>query len=127
MVDRAVCVCARVRWEDPYGGECDDTFVLSPSGNEMTQVTEMLFRGTQERVSIKCAPDLSSDAAHPWAECKDEAWNPPTALLVLQLWRCALRLCCAETQGGVSAGAVREPMTAMLASPAILHIFLQQL
>ena len=45
----------RVKWDNPYGGECADTFVLSASGNEMTQVTEMHFRDTQERVNIKCA------------------------------------------------------------------------
>lgn len=51
-----MAVCRRrVQWENPYGGECADTFVLSDSGNEMTQITEMLFRDTQERVNLKCA------------------------------------------------------------------------
>ena len=29
----------RVKWDDPYGGECDDTFVLTEGGDEMQQVT----------------------------------------------------------------------------------------
>ncbi len=28
----------RVKWDDPYGGECDDTFVLTEGGDEMHQV-----------------------------------------------------------------------------------------
>ena len=45
----------KIQWEDPYGGECVDTFILSESGAEMTQITEMFFRGTQEYVNLKCA------------------------------------------------------------------------
>ena len=29
----------RVKWDDPYGGECDDTFVLTEGGDEMVQVS----------------------------------------------------------------------------------------
>ena len=35
-----------VEWEDPYGGECADTFTLSPDGESLSQVTEMRIRGT---------------------------------------------------------------------------------
>lgn len=38
--------CIEVTWDDPYGGECKDTFVLSDDGTTLTQVTEMRIRGS---------------------------------------------------------------------------------
>lgn len=37
-------LCAgRVRWDDPFGGTCQDTFCVSDDGQQLTQVTEMVM------------------------------------------------------------------------------------
>ena len=37
-------LCAgRVRWDDPFGGTCQDTFCISDDGQQLTQVTEMVM------------------------------------------------------------------------------------
>ncbi|DBA95199.1 TPA: hypothetical protein ACH3X3_013101 [Trebouxia sp. C0006] len=32
-----------VRWDDPFGGTCQDTFCISDDGQQLTQVTEMVM------------------------------------------------------------------------------------
>ena len=34
----------RVRWDDPFGGTCRDTFCMSEDGQQLTQVTEMVMK-----------------------------------------------------------------------------------
>lgn len=34
----------RVRWDDPFGGTCQDTFDMSEDGQKLTQVTEMVMK-----------------------------------------------------------------------------------
>ncbi|KAL3146264.1 hypothetical protein ABBQ32_002965 [Trebouxia sp. C0010 RCD-2024] len=33
----------RVRWADPFGGTCQDTFDMSEDGQQLTQITEMVM------------------------------------------------------------------------------------
>jgi hypothetical protein len=40
-------------WEDPYGGDCTDTFELSPDGGTLTQHTDMSIRGSGRRTQYK--------------------------------------------------------------------------
>ena len=40
-------------WGEPYGGDCDDTFHLSPDGNTLTQDTNMVQRTTGKRTQYK--------------------------------------------------------------------------
>ncbi|BDA46897.1 hypothetical protein COCOBI_09-3500 [Coccomyxa sp. Obi] len=41
--------CIEVTWENPYGGDGTDTFVLSEDGLTLTQITDMTIRDTGER------------------------------------------------------------------------------
>ena len=43
----------RASWGEPYGGDCDDTFQLSPDGNTLTQHTDMVQRSTGLRTQYK--------------------------------------------------------------------------
>jgi hypothetical protein len=45
--------CIEVTWENPHGGECADTLVLSPDGNTLTQVTAMHIRDSGRRTAYK--------------------------------------------------------------------------
>lgn len=42
-----------VSWDDPYGGECTDEFILSPDGTRLTQETDMRMRESGQRVTYK--------------------------------------------------------------------------
>ncbi len=37
-------VTHRVRWDDPFGGMCKDTFCMTEDGQRLTQVTEMVMK-----------------------------------------------------------------------------------
>ncbi|KAK9808804.1 hypothetical protein WJX72_004024 [[Myrmecia] bisecta] len=50
----------QVRWENPYGGECADTFELSQDGRTLTQWTDMLIRDSQRRCQYKTVYHRSS-------------------------------------------------------------------
>lgn len=43
----------RCTWEDPYGGECTDTFVLSECGGVLTQFTSMSIRSSGRSTQYK--------------------------------------------------------------------------
>jgi hypothetical protein len=45
--------CIICTWEDPYGGDCTDTFELSPDGGTLTQHTDMSIRGSGRRTQYK--------------------------------------------------------------------------
>lgn len=47
----AACRC---EWEDPYGGQCTDTFELSPCGTTLTQHTDMTIRSSGRRTQYRC-------------------------------------------------------------------------
>ena len=47
------CASCRVHWQDPYNGECADSFILSADGDEMTQLTEMYFPETQKLIRYR--------------------------------------------------------------------------
>ena len=54
----AACVAplpytCRASWGEPYGGDCDDTFHLSPDGNTLTQHTDMVQRSSGVRTQYK--------------------------------------------------------------------------
>lgn len=34
---------SRVKWADPFGGTCQDTFAMSEDGQKLTQITEMVM------------------------------------------------------------------------------------
>lgn len=42
-----------VEWDDPYGGVCRDTFILSDDGTELVQVTRMEIRGSRRKTEYK--------------------------------------------------------------------------
>ena len=50
-----LCACGRVAWDDPYGGNGSDTFVLSPDGAVLTQHTDMRMKDGGKRCTYKYA------------------------------------------------------------------------
>lgn len=40
-------------WDNPYGGQCWDTFELSPDGGRLTQHTEMTIRDSGRSTRYK--------------------------------------------------------------------------
>lgn len=50
-------------WQDPYGGECCDTFVLSEDGQRLTQITDMSVHGSGRRTVYRTV--YSRVTAHP--------------------------------------------------------------
>ena len=50
----SLCVLPhRVRWENPFGGTCDDTFELSSDNSTLTQHTDMVMADTGQQVKYK--------------------------------------------------------------------------
>lgn len=45
--------CIVCSWEDPYGGDCTDTFELSTSGDTLMQHTDMSIRSNGRRTQYK--------------------------------------------------------------------------
>ena len=43
-ISSKLCYTGRVRWDDPFGGTCRDTFCMSEDGQQLTQVTEMVMK-----------------------------------------------------------------------------------
>ncbi len=46
-------VARSVEWDDPYGGECSDVFVLSDGGRSLTQLSDMTIRGSGQRCQYR--------------------------------------------------------------------------
>lgn len=42
-----------MEWDDPYGGECSDVFVLSDGGRSLTQLSDMTIRGSGQRCQYR--------------------------------------------------------------------------
>ena len=47
-----------VEWDEPYGGECTDVFVLGDGGYSLTQLSDMLIRGSGRRCKYRHAHGL---------------------------------------------------------------------
>eukprot|EP00891_Asterochloris_glomerata_P008731 jgi/Astpho2/8731/Aster-x1541 len=45
--------CIQVRWENPFGGTCADTFELSSDNSTLTQHTDMVIADTGQQVKYK--------------------------------------------------------------------------
>lgn len=42
-----------VEWDEPYGGECTDVFVLGDGGYSLTQLSDMTIRGSGRRCKYR--------------------------------------------------------------------------
>ena len=47
-----VAFCS-VEWDEPYGGECTDVFVLGDGGFSLTQLSDMTIRGSGRRCKYR--------------------------------------------------------------------------
>ena len=42
-----------MEWDEPFGGECTDVFVLGDGGYSLTQLSDMTIRGSGRRCKYR--------------------------------------------------------------------------
>ena len=54
MRNKRMVLSCSVEWDEPYGGECTDVFVLGDGGYSLTQLSDMTIRSSGRRCKYRC-------------------------------------------------------------------------